>query len=80
MWVRLVIAYLHIVLFHYFGFYENRLSESHMLQSDVSEFMPLLLTFIAHFWLKFVVTDLLIMLFNIYDVHENLQKGGHITD
>ena len=51
-----------------------------MLQSDVNEFMPLLLTFIAHLWLKFVVTDLLIMLFNIYDVHENLQKGGHITD
>ena len=42
---------------HYFGFYENRLSESNTLKSDVNEFLSLLSTFIVHFWVKFVVRD-----------------------
>jgi len=49
-----------------FGFYENRWCESHTLQSDVNEFLSLLLTFIVHFWVKFIVRD------NAYDAVEDL--------
>ena len=55
--MRLDITYLHIVPLHYFGFYENRLSESNTLQSGVNEILSLLSTYIVHFWAKFIVRD-----------------------
>jgi hypothetical protein len=58
-------------------FYENRLSESHTVHSDVNEFLPLLSTFIVHFWVKFSVSNLHIVLLRIYDLYENLHREGH---
>ena len=55
--MKLDITYLHIVPLHYFGFYENKLSESNILQSDVNEFLSLLSTYIVHFWVKFAVRN-----------------------
>ena len=45
--------------------------------NNVKEFLSMLSIFIVHFWVKFSVTYLLVVLLTTYDFCSNLHREGH---
>jgi hypothetical protein len=55
-------------------FRENRCNAGHKLFRDVSEFLSMLSTVTARFWVKFGIKYFYVIVLNIFEFHKNMHK------